>query len=345
MLKRLVTIKDIAEELGIAPSTVSKALKNHPAISKETRASVNELAKRLNYKPNAIALSLRNSKSQTLGLVVPQIVHFFFSSVISGIEDLAYDAGYNVMIFQSNESYNREVIGIQALLSSQVEGILISLSKETRNCDHLQNALDMGIPLVMFDRVSKDIDTDQVIVDDYHGAYQAVNHLIHMGCHRIAHLSGPPGLAIADNRKSGYVQALLDNHLELDRDLIMCCDNFKQARIRTKQLMNIPNPPDAFFCVNDLTAVGVVKSLHELGIAIPERVSVIGFSNEDISQVSHPALSTVDQHGYQMGQTAIQLLLDRLMATGSNLPFVHHQIKTELVLRDSTRITGVRGFV
>ncbi|MDD4644451.1 MAG: LacI family DNA-binding transcriptional regulator [Bacteroidales bacterium] len=345
MLKRLVTIKDIAEELGIAPSTVSKALKNHPAISKETRASVNELAKRLNYKPNAIALSLRNSRSQTLGLVVPQIVHFFFSSVISGIEDLAYDAGYNVMIFQSNESYNREVIGIQALLSSQVEGILISLSKETRNCEHLQNALDMGIPLVMFDRVSKDIDTDKVLVDDYHGAYHAVTHLIHIGCRRIAHLSGPPGLDIADNRKSGYIQALLDNHMELDRDLIMCCDNFKQARIRTKQLMNIPNPPDAFFCVNDLTAVGVVKSLHELGIAIPERVSVIGFSNEDISQVSHPALSTVDQHGYQMGQTAIQLLLDRLMATGSNLPFVHHEIKTELVLRDSTRITGIRGFV
>ncbi|MCX6226187.1 MAG: LacI family DNA-binding transcriptional regulator [Bacteroidia bacterium] len=343
MLRRLVTIKDLALELGISPSTVSKALKNHPAISEETRSKVNELAKRLNYKPNAIALSLRSSKTKTLGLVIPEIVHHFFSSVISGIEDLAYDAGYNVMIFQSNESYNREVMGIQALLASQVEGILISLSKETRNCEHLQNALDLGIPLVMFDRVSKDLETDKVTVDDYQGAYHAVTHLIRIGCRRIAHLSGPPGLDIADLRKSGYVQALLDNNLELDRNLIMYCDNFKQARIRTKQLMNLPNPPDAIFCVNDHTATGVVKSLHELGIQIPDKVSVIGFSNEDISQVTHPALTTVDQHGYLIGQASIQLLLDRLMTQGSDLPFIHHEIKTELVLRDSTRMTSPRG--
>jgi LacI family transcriptional regulator len=335
-----VTIKDLANELGISPSTVSKALKNHPAISEETRLKVNELAKRVHYKPNAIALSLRSKKSLTLGLVIPAIVHHFFSSVISGIEDLAYDAGYNVVIFQTNESFNREVTGLQALIASRVEGILISLSKETRNYEHLKNVLDLGIPLVMFDRVSRELDTDKVTVDDYQGAYQAVNHLIRTGCRRIAHLSGPPGLEIADQRKSGYIQALLDNNLESDRDLIMYCDNFKQARIRTRQLMNLSNPPDAFFTVNDLTAIGVVKSLHELNIAIPEKVSVIGFSNEDISQVTHPALSTVDQHGYMIGQASIQLLLDRLMAQGSGLPFIHHVIKTELILRDSTRIAG-----
>lgn len=343
MLKRLITIKDLAQELGIAPSTVSKALKNHPAISEETRTRVNNLAKQLKYKPNAIALSLRSNKTKTLGLVIPEIVHYFFSSVISGIEDLAYDAGYNVMIFQSNESYNREVTGVQAFLASQVEGILISLAKETRNYDHLQTVLDQGIPLVMFDRVCKELETDKVTVDDYHGAYQAVSHLIRIGCRRIAHLSGPPGLDIADLRKSGYTDALRDNNMELDRDLIMYCDNFKQARIRTKQLMNLPNPPDAIFTVNDHTATGVVKSLHELGINIPEKVSVIGFSNEDISLVTHPALSTVDQHGYQIGQVSIQLLLDRLMTQGSNLPYIHHVIKTELVLRDSTRMTAPRG--
>jgi len=339
MTRRVVTIKDLAQELGIAISTVSKALKNNPAISEETRKKVSELAKQLNYKPNAIALSLRSSKTKTLGLVIPEIVHHFFSSVISGIEDLAYDAGYNVMIFQSNESYNREVNGIQALIGSQVEGILISLSKETRNFEHIQNALDLDIPVVMFDRVCMELDTDKVTVDDFQGAYHAVNHLIQIGCKRIAHLSGPPGLEIADQRKSGYIQALRDNNMELNRDLVIYCDNFKQARIRTKQLMNLPNPPDAFFTVNDHTATGVVKSLHELNISIPERVSVIGFSNEDISQVTHPALSSVDQHGYLIGQTSIQLLLDRLMCQGSNLPFIHHVIKTELILRDSTRIT------
>jgi DNA-binding LacI/PurR family transcriptional regulator len=337
---RIVTIKDLARELGIAPSTVSKALKNNPAISEETRNRVNSLAKQLKYKPNAIALSLRSSRTKTLGLVIPEIVHYFFSSVISGIEDLAYDAGYNVMIFQSNESFNREVIGVQALLSSHVEGILISLSKETRNYDHLQNALDLGIPVVMFDRVCKEIETDKVTVDDYQGAYHAVNHLIRIGCRRIAHLSGPPGLDIADLRKSGYLDALRDNHFELDRDLIIYCDNFKQARIRTKQLMSGTNPPDAFFAVNDDTATGVVKSLHELGIRIPEQVSVIGFSNEDISEVTHPALTTVDQHGYSIGQVSIQLLLDRLMAHGPTLPFIHHVIKTDLILRESTRMSG-----
>ena len=339
MAGRALTIKDLALELGISPSTVSKALKNHPDISEDTRTRVNELAKRLNYKPNAIALSLRNNRTKTLGLVIPEIVHYFFSSVISGIEDLAYDAGYNVMIFQSNESFNREVMGVQALISSRVEGILISLSKETRNCQHLQTVLDHNIPLVMFDRVSEELNTDKVTVDDYQGAYHAVSHLIHTGCRRIAHLSGPPGLGIADQRKSGYMQALMDNNLEVDRDLIMYCDNFKQARIRTKQLMNLPNPPDAFFSVNDHTAIGVVKSLHELNIPIPDQVSVIGFSNEDISQITHPALTTVDQHSYLIGQTSIQLLLDRLMSQGTNIPYIHHLVKTELILRDSTRLT------
>ncbi|MFO7617290.1 MAG: LacI family DNA-binding transcriptional regulator [Bacteroidales bacterium] len=339
----MVTIKDLADELGIAPSTVSKALKNNPAISEETRKSVNELARRLNYKPNAIALSLRSSKTKTLGLVIPEIVHHFFSLVIAGIEDLAYDAGYNVVIFQSNESFNREVSGVQALLTSRVEGILISLSKETRNYDHLRNALDQGIPMVMFDRVTTDLETDKVTVDDYQGAYMAVSHLIRTGCKRIAHLSGPPGLPIADLRRSGYSDALRDNHMEVNRDLIMYCDNFKQARIRTKQLMNMANPPDAFFTVNDLTATGVIKSLLELSIPVPQQVSVIGFSNDELSQVTHPALSTVDQHGYQIGQASIQLLLDRLISSGANLPFIHHVIKSELILRDSTRISSLPG--
>jgi LacI family transcriptional regulator len=339
MAKGVVTIKDLADELGIAPSTVSKALRNNPVISEETRKKVNDLARRMNYKPNAIALSLRSNRTKTLGLVIPEIVHHFFSLVIAGIEDLAYDAGYNMIIFQTNESYNREVIGVQTLLASRVEGILISLSKETRNYDHLRNALDQGIPMVMFDRVTSDLETDKVTVDDYHGAYMAVNHLIRTGCRRISHLSGPPGLPIADLRRMGYSDALRDNNLEVNRDLIMYCDNFKQARIRTKQLMNMTQPPDAFFTVNDLTATGVIKSLLELAIPIPQQVSVIGFSNDELSQVTHPALSTVDQHGYQIGQASIQLLLDRLMAQGTTLPFIHHVIKSELILRDSTRIS------
>jgi len=332
-----ITIKDLAEELGISPSTVSKALKNHPDISADTRARVSELARRLNYNPNPIALSLRSSRTKTIGLVIPEIVHHFFSSVISGIEDVAYDAGYNVMIYQSNESYNRELIAIQALMNSRVEGILVSLSKETKNFDHLRNILDHNVPLVLFDRICEEIETDKVTVDDYQGAYTAVSHLIRTGCRRIAHLSGPPGLLIADYRRSGYMDALKDNNLKINRDLVIYCDNFKQALIRTKQLMNLPDPPDAFFTVNEFTATGVVKSLYDMGIKIPEQVSVFGFSNGLITQVTNPALSTVDQHAYQIGQTSVQLLLDRLINTHAARPFIHQVIKTELIIRESTR--------
>ena len=332
-----VTIKDLAAELGVSPSTVSKALKNHPDISQETRKKVNDLAKKWNFFPNPIALSLRNSRTKTIGLIIPEIVHHFFSSVISGIEDVAYDAGYNVMIYQSNESFNRELIAAQALLNSRVEGILISLSRETRNFDHLKKVLSNGIPLGMFDRVCDEIETDKVTVDDYQGAYSAVSHLIRTGCKRIAHLSGPPGLPIADFRRNGYLDALRENNMEINRDLVIYCDNFKQAVIRTKQLMNLPEPPDAFFTVNEFTASGVVKSLYEMKFRIPEHVSVFGFSNGLITQVTNPAISTVDQHAYLIGQTSAQLLIDRLMNKQVSRPFIHQVIKTELIIRESTR--------
>ncbi len=335
--KGQVTIKDIARELGISPSTVSKALKNHPDISESTRKQVSELARKLNYYPNPIALSLRSARSKIIGLIIPEIVHHFFSSVISGIEDVAYDAGYNVMIYQSNESYNREVMACDALVSSRVEGILIAFSKETRNFDHLKKIINNGMPVVMYDRVCDDIHTDKVTVDDYEGAYNAVCHLAATGCKRIAHLSGPPGLRISDLRKSGYLDALRDNKLEIDRDLIVYCDIFKQSLIRTKQLMNLPDPPDAIFTVNDLTAAGAMKSIYEMGLRVPADVSLVGFSNNLMSQVTNPTLTTVDQHGYQIGQTAIQLLLDRLINSTSNRPYIHQVIKTDLIIRESTR--------
>lgn len=336
--KGQVTIKDIAKELGISPSTVSKALKNHPDISESTRRAVNDLARKLNYNPNPIALSLRNSRSKIIGLVIPEIVHHFFSSVISGIEDLAYDAGYNVMIYQSNESFNREVMACEALFSSRVEGILLAFSKETRNFDHIRKIMDSGIPIVLYDRVCDEIQTDKVTVDDYEGAYNAVCHLAATGCKRIAHLAGPPGLRITDLRKSGYLDALRDNKLKIDRDIVVYCDTFKQSFIRTKQLMNLPDRPDAIFAVNDLTAAGVMKSANEMGLRVPKDLAVVGFSNNVMSQLTNPTLTTVDQHGYQIGQTAIQLLLDRLMNTSSSRPFIHQVIKTDLIVRESTRL-------
>ncbi len=342
-IKGQVTIKDLARELGISPSTVSKALKNNPDISEQTRNKVNALARKLKYNPNPIALSLRSSKTKIIGLVIPQIVHHFFSSVISGIEDVAYDAGYSVMIYQSNESYNREMMACETLMSSRVEGILVALSKETRNYEHLKRIINGGVPVVMYDRACDEVKCDKVTVDDYEGAYTAVSHLIASGCKRIAHFAGPTGLRITDLRRSGYLDALQDHKMEIDRDIIVFCDNFKQSLIRTKQVMNMSNPPDAIFTVNDLTATGVMKSLHEMNIRVPQDVSLVGFSNSLISQVTNPTLTTVDQHGYQLGQTAIQLLLDRLMSQRTELPYIHQVIPTELIIRGSTKKSHLKA--
>ena len=209
-----VTIKDIAKQLGISPSTVSRALKDHPEISQATKKAVVELAKKLNYEPNAVALSLRSSRSNVIGLLIPEIVHYFFSQVISGIEDVAHDAGFQVMICQSNESYQREVENVNTLLHSRIEGLLACLSKETKDFSHFRNLLGKNIPIVFFDRTSDELDTDKVKVTDYKGAYDAVKHLIDIGCKRIAHLATSEDLEIGRERYSGFVQALKDFFLK-----------------------------------------------------------------------------------------------------------------------------------
>jgi DNA-binding LacI/PurR family transcriptional regulator len=331
-----VTIKDIAKTLGISASTVSRALKDHPDISRETKNAVNELALKLHYKPNAVALSLKSSKTNTIGVVIPELVHYFFSSVISGIEDVAYDAGYNVMICQSNEKCEREIINTQALFSNRVEGALISISKETTDYTHLKSIADSGIPLVFFDRVPDGFDSDSVIIDDKKAAYNAVCHLIGTGCKRIAHLAAPDSLGIGKCRLEGYKEALKDHHMPFNGDYVMVADSFDLATVATRKLVQLPSPPDGIFAVNDLTAVGVMKTLQKMGIAIPEKVAVMGFSAGSYSDITTPTLSSVDQHGYEMGTKAATVLLERILAqrTGHGETFY---IDTNLVIRESTR--------
>ena len=253
-----VTIKDIAKELGISASTVSRALKDHPDISSKTKKAVNELAKKWHYKPNAVALSLRHSKTNIIGVIIPEIVHHFFSSVISGIEKIAHEAGYNVMMFQSNESFEREAANVQALLSSRVDGVLVSMSKETKDYGHFKELRDNGIPIVFFDRICNELSSDNVIVDDFAGAFAAVEHLINTGCKRIAHLSAPQHMLLGQNRQKGYRQALLKHKVPIDDDLIVKCDSYDEALEKTPELLNLPKPPDAIFAVNELTAAGAL---------------------------------------------------------------------------------------
>lgn len=335
MHKGQITIKDIARELGISPSTVSKALKGHRDISSSTKKSVRDLAEKWNYKPDQIALSLKSGLSKTIGVIVPEIVHYFFSTVISGIEDIAYDSGYTVMFCQSSELYEREVKAVETLLSSRVDGILVSVTKVTENFDHFRKIKDNGIPLVFFDRICDDIDTDKVIVDDEIGAYEAVNHLIKIGCKNIIHLSGPPTLNIGKNRKDGYLRALRENNLPLNENNIIRCDSMEDATLVVPGLLKRITKPDGFFAVNDLTAAATMKIIMNMGYNVPDDIAVVGFTSGMISDITNPTLTSVEQHGYLVGKEAVRLLIDRL-GKRLDLPFQTKIIKTELVIKGST---------
>ena len=336
MLKGQVTIKDIARELGISPSTVSKALKGHPDISPVTKKAVKELVEKWHYKPDPIAQSLQSGHSKTIGVIVPEIVHYFFSTVISGIEDLAYDSGYMVMFCQSNESYEREVKAVQTLISSRVDGILVSLCKVTENFDHFRLIMAAGIPLVFFDRVCDELETDRVIVDDEAGAYEGVRHLINTGCRNIVHLSGPPNLLIGRNRKNGYIKALKDHNLPVLEENIIKCDTSGEAAIIIPELLQRSKKIDGIFAVNDLTAAESMKIVKLYGYRVPEDISFVGFTSGMISDLTDPPLTSVEQHGYVVGKEAVRLLIDNLEKR--NYTEVQTKIiKTELVVKGSTR--------
>jgi LacI family transcriptional regulator len=340
-----VTIKDIARELGISPSTVSRALKDHPDISPETKKAVNELAEKLNYQPNIVALSLRQSKTNTIGIIIPELVHFFFSTVISGIEDVAHSAGYNVIITQSNESLQREKSNIKTLFNSRVDGMLISLSRETDNFDHIDSTIAKGVPLVFFDRVYNTANSSQVIVDDLSGAKDATLHLIEQGCTRIAHLEGPPNLGITKQRLEGYLEALKEKGIPVNQDLIMPCPlgTIEEGKAATEKLLKMSNPPDAIFATNDPAAMGAMQAIKEAGLKIPTDIAVAGFSNWFFSAMLEPPLTSVDQPGFEMGQEAAKLLIRQIevKSKDNSDPTPETKLlKTRLIVRDSSLKKG-----
>ncbi len=331
-----ITIKDIAYELGISPSTVSRALKNHPDISTKTKEAVHFLAKKYHYKPNAVALSLRSSKTHMIGVVIPNIVHYFFSSVISGIEHVCNNAGYNVMICQSNEDEEREITSIQTLTSSRVDGILASISKNTTDFTHFKELLDNNLPLVCFDRAIKELNTDKVVIDDVKGAFTITEHLIQEGCKKIVHLSAPMNLLIGQRRKEGYIKALQKYNIPVDESLIVKCDSRDEALKVMHDIFDSGIKPDGVFAVNDLTASGVLKAAKDYGYSVPKNIKVVGFSDGFVANVTDPTLTTIDQHGFEMGKQAAQLLLDRINETIDNYSPVTKVIATNLIKREST---------
>lgn len=336
MKSGLVTIKDIARELKISPSTVSRALKNHPDISEETKRAVNDLAQKLNYQPNAVALSLKQQRSSTIGVIIPEIVHYFFSSVISGIEDVAYDAGFNVIICQSNERYDREMANAKTLLANRVDGVLVSISKETKDYGHLYNLHDNSVPLVFYDRVVPGFQADQIIIDDFDAACRATKHLIDGGLKKIFHFAGPQNLLIGQQRKDGYLKAMTEAGLEVNKNWIIEADNFEKARIAVINILEDKLPIDGIFAVNDLTAIGAMQTLQKRGVKIPQEVAIVGFSDGRLSGITDPTLTSVDQHGYEMGTMATEMLLKRILSENKDYPYETKILNANLIIRGSS---------
>ena len=335
-MKAQVTIKDLARELNISPSTVSRALKDHPDISPETKRVVKELAISMNYQPNLMAQGLRKSKSNTIGVIVPEFIHFFFSTVIAGIEDEAYGRGYHVMMTRSAEEYEREVKNVHALWNSRVDGLLISFSKNTFSFDHFRQMIDNGLPIVFFDRSTDELGCSKVVVDDRDGAFNAVELLISKGCKRIVHLAGPKSLLISRERYRGYVDCLKKHNIDIDEALIIPCPEgeYEESRQKILELIKTVDDIDGIFANHDMAALGAIAALQENGIKVPEQVKVIGFSDWQFSHLVKPQLSTIAQPGFEMGQEAARLLIDEI-ESGIMLG-VQTELKTNLIEREST---------
>jgi LacI family transcriptional regulator len=332
-----VTMKEIAKKLGVSVSTISRALKDSPELHPETKRKIVEAAKEMNYQPNLLAQSLRISRSKTLGVIVPEITSHFFASCISGIQDTANTRGYNVIICQSNESLEQEKANIRTLVSSQVDGLLISLSRETNEFEHLYELYNREINFVLFDRVQEDIPVSKVTFNDVGGAYQVVKHLLENGSRRIVYVSGPEDLYISKKRKEGYLQALREFGVHEDNSLIKFTDLTEHGNIKIAQDIASMRPrPDAVFCMIDPVAVDVLTEWKNLGIKIPEDMALAGFTNNPTSAVVEPPLTTVSQPGYEMGKLAVSHLLDQLDGIASEDP-ISIVLETTLVPRRSSQ--------
>jgi len=335
-----VTLKEIAENLGISVTTVSKALKGYKDVSNETRKKVKDEARRLKYKPNVFAVNLRTSQSRTVGLIIPEIVHHFFSNVINGIIRQAEKKGYLVIVLQSSESEAMEKRQVELLLNKRVDGIMISLASKTTQIDHLKRIQEMDIPLVMFDKISKLIDCSKVVIDDRQAAYEATSHLIERGCRKIAHFRGAMLPQNSIDRFLGYKKALEDHGLKFDPGLVYTCENvdYQDGRRAARKLLEEHRDVDGIFAITDMAAVGALEVLNENGVVVPDDIALMGFSNWFISSVITPALSTIDQPGYLMGKRAFKLLHKEMKAKKKNRDFTPRTIElpTRLIMRSST---------
>lgn len=343
MKKKKTTLLDIAKELDVTASTVSRALRNHPRISSSTKKAVLEMVEKLNYQPNNIASALRKGKSNIIGVIVPTSDRHFFASVIRGVEEVVRDEGYNLIICQSDEQTGKEQKIIDALLQIQVDGIIASVAKETTDTTHFENIQKRGVPLILYDRASDSLDVNSVVSDDYLGAYKAVSHLIEQGCRRIVHFAGQQHIGIYKDRLQGYLDALKENEIPVDEELIIETDLIddtdrilKIGREMTLDLLKLAKLPDGIFSSSDFAAMGAIQVLKENDIKIPEQVALVGYSNDFSTSVIEPALTSIDQHTKQMGNFAAKLFLDQINVQDGEFAPRKTLLNPKLVIRESS---------
>lgn len=336
MGKGRTTIHDIARELNVTASTVSRALKGSKTISEPTRKAVLAVAEKLNYKPNHIAAALRSGRSNIIGVIVPAADRSFFAKVVRGIEDEVAKAGYSVIVCQTYEDFEKEKQVLDTLLRTRVDGIIASIAKQSTEFNHYQRLREEDVPLILFDRKVESLGVSAVTIDDFRGAYLATDHLIRQGCRRIAHFSGPQHIDIYRKRLQGYSQALQDRDIKPDEALILDCpSDVETGKACAAELLKLSHPPDAIFSSSDYAALGAMQFLKSQGILIPQQIAIVGFANEPFTSYVEPALSTVDQHSHRMGRHAARLFLQEIEQSRNTDPR-KTILQPELIIRASS---------
>lgn len=336
--KAPITMKDIAKEFGVSVATVSRALKGSPRISERRRKEIMAYARAHDFSPNIMAESLRSNKAmKIIGVIIPQFTHYYFSSILSGIEDEALKYGYRLLVAQSDERYEREVETCNSFYENKVCGIIVSQSKNTNRYEHFISLMDKGVPLVFYDRICTGVDASRVVVDDYMGAYSAVEYMINTGCRNIAFYGSSMKLEISKNRYNGWHDALLKHGIDPNGCIRKICDNREEAERITPEVLAADNRPDAFFAINDDTAIGIMYTAKRMGLRVPDDVSVCGFTNGQRAVACDPMLTTVEQNGYKVGQQAAEILIAKVEGRIPVDKVEKRVIRTRLIVRGTTR--------
>lgn len=335
-----ITMKDIARDLGVSVATVSRALKDSPRISEAKRREIQEYARDHNFLPNVIAETLRKSRVQpnkVIGVIVPQFIHYYFASILKGVEEEASRRGYRILVAQSDDKYEREVEICKSFYANKCCGIIVSMAKNTTKYDHFQKLIDMGIPLVFYDRICTGVNASRVVVDDYMGAYTAVTHLIDTGCRKIAYYGMVQSMEIDKNRFNGYEDALRKHGLKPNPDWLRKCDNRADAEVVTPEILAQPDHPDAFFAINDDTAIGILYSAKKMGFDVPDDISICGFTNGNRAKACNPMLTTVEQRGVMVGEEAANILIGQVEGSLPMDKVEKRVVRTRLIIRGTTR--------